>query len=163
MEKEVRINLGDTVLVFKNKELLERDGLEKFIKGTVIGIKESVDIAYHGSPWKVKVYEVLGEDGKIHSGSHQYSLVGDSYFYKPEEYVRYLKQKERRNDEAIQRLLNKKEELRRIVEIIEKKKHKKIVIVKPILENDNEKEYTIISQELNHRFNDINEYRKRKK
>ena len=84
---------GTQVLVFYQPtgHKYQNSNEGKFIKGTIISSKESEDLSYHGSPWYVQIYTILGEDGEEYEATHNSNLVGAYLFRTPEEQVDRIK------------------------------------------------------------------------
>lgn len=86
------LNVGDKVLVFEYvRSLGINQNYNSFINGEVVKKELSHNLAYHGSPWHVINYTVLGEDGNIYYGNYNEPVLGDSFFLKKEHYLKYLK------------------------------------------------------------------------
>ncbi len=66
------IENGEEVLIFHESGSC-RD-IKKFIKGKVINSYDSDDLSWHGSPWYVKIYDVLGENGQEYTCTYGHAL-----------------------------------------------------------------------------------------
>lgn len=100
---EKKLNIGDKVLIFTGRNK-SKDGIKPFIKGKVIKKSKSDDLAYHGSPWIVDVYKVVGEDGNTYTGCYKDNTVGDSSFWTIEDYKDYLKRVVEHDDVRIREI-----------------------------------------------------------
>lgn len=93
MTQEKKLNIGDEVLIFSAiydnpnyKDVIKKP----FQKGKVKDISLSDDLSYHGSPWYVNVYTVIGEDEKPYVGTYKNCDVGSVSYLTEEDYVSYL-------------------------------------------------------------------------
>ena len=121
MNKE--LNIGDEVLLFRYiREWGINQDYERYIRGKVIKSEISDDLSYHGSPWCVMNYTVLGEDGKEYFGNYKHPTLGNSFFMTQEDYIHYLGRKIANNQEKI---LEINEENQRIESMIKKVKSSK--------------------------------------
>ena len=107
---------GTEVLIFKYIPGLglEQD-MKQYIKGTIIKSEMSEDLSYHGSPWYVTNYTVLGEDGMEYFGNYGNCVIGSSYFMTEEDYISYLIRKIELNNAIITEIENENEELEEII------------------------------------------------
>ena len=85
---------GTEVLIFNyiSGWGLEQD-MEHYIRGTIIKSEMSEDLSYHGSPWNVINYTVLGEDGIEYFGNYGKHTLGRNFFMTEEDYIELCKQK----------------------------------------------------------------------
>lgn len=91
MEKQ--LNIGDEVLIFNYiPEWSPNQDMTRYKIGHVIEKKLSHDLSYHGSPWCVMNYTIIGNDGRKYFGNYIHPTLGDSFFMKEEDYIEYLKQ-----------------------------------------------------------------------
>lgn len=90
---------GTKVLVFEyiHEWGLNQD-MEHYIRGTIIQSEMSEDLSYHGSPWNVINYTVLGEDGYEYFGNYGEHVLGNSFYLTEEDYIHYLNSKLKEND-----------------------------------------------------------------
>lgn len=96
------LNIGDEVLVFRYIwEWGINQDHEHYIRGNVIKSEMSDDLSYHGSPWCVMNYTVLGEDGIEYFGNYKHPTLGNSFFMAYEDYIHYLERKIANNQEKI--------------------------------------------------------------
>jgi hypothetical protein len=93
MTQERKLNIGDEVLIFSAiydnpnyKDVIKKP----FQKGKVKDISLSDDLSYHGSPWYVNVYTVIGEDEKPYVGTYKNCDAGSVSYLTEEDYVSYL-------------------------------------------------------------------------
>lgn len=126
MEEEV-LNIGDEVLIFKYiREWGIDQDYKHYIKGYVINRKMSDDLSYHGSPWNVMNYTVIGEDGKEYFGNYKEHTLGDSFFMTQEDYIHYLERKIRGNQEKILEISKKNQALQKMIENVKTEKIQKV-------------------------------------
>ena len=115
MNKE--LNIGEEVLIFRYiPEWGINQDFENYIIGNIVKSEMSADLSYHGSPWCIMNYTVLGEDGKEYFGNYMTPNIGNSFFMTREDYIHYLKRKIASNQEKILKI---NEENKRIKEMIE--------------------------------------------
>ena len=116
------LNIGDEVLIFKYiREWGINQDDEHYIKGIVLKSKMSDDLSYHGSPWCVMNYTVLGEDGKEYFGNYRNPNLGDSFFMTQVDYINYLERKIARNEEKILEINKKNKKIQKMIENVQKK------------------------------------------
>ena len=126
MDEEV-LNIGDEVLIFKYiREWGIDQDYKHYIKGYVINRKMSDDLSYHGSPWSVMNYTVIGEDGKDYFGNYKKPTLGDSFFMIQEDYVRYLEREIRGNQEKILEINKENQTLQKMIENVKNEKNQKV-------------------------------------
>ena len=94
---------------------------ENYIIGTIQSSEKSNNLSIHGSDYTVQVYEVLGNDGKIYTGTYGNGLIGNSFFRTPEDHIKALKTKISRNQEKIMKLEVKNNEYNQQIKLIEEK------------------------------------------
>ena len=115
---------GTQVLIFKYiREWGPNQDDEHFTVGSVQRSKPSNDLSHHGSPWCVQIYEVLGNDGIIYTGTYGTGLVGNNFFRTKEDHIEILKRKISSNEETIFQLQAKNadynEQINSLVELQE--------------------------------------------
>lgn len=119
------LNIGDEVLVFRYiREWEINQDHEHYIRGNVVKSEMSDDLSYHGSPWCVINYTVLGENGTLYFGNYKHPTLGNSFFMAQEDYIHYLERKIANNQEKI---LEINEENQKIQQMIEKVKIKMVM------------------------------------
>ena len=121
---EKKLNVGDNVLVFENYKYISPFEILPFINGTVVECRESDDLSYHGSPWYVYLYKVIGEDGNTYLGSYRSSIIGNAYYYKVEDYIEYLKYIKEHNENEILELTQKNQSIDELIESMKEKQLK---------------------------------------
>ena len=100
-DKEIYEN-GTEVLIFKYiPSWGVNQDTDNYKKGIIIKSEESHDLSYHGSPWYVTNYTVLGEDGYKYFGNYKEPTLGNSFFMTKEDYISFLKRKINYNKEKI--------------------------------------------------------------
>lgn len=125
MDEEV-LNIGDEVLIFKYiREWGIDQDYKHYIRGYIIKRKMSDDLSYHGSPWNVMNYTVIGEDSKEYFGNYKDPVLGDSFFMTQEDYVRYLEREIRGNQEKILEINKKNQALQKMIENVQIEKNQK--------------------------------------
>ena len=104
-----KIDVGDEVLIFSRVDYKYETVLPLYIKGKVVERNRSDDLSYHGSPWYVDLYKVLGEDGCYYTGTYDHPIIGSVYFYTREDYIKHLEYVIEKNKDKISELkkLNK--------------------------------------------------------
>ena len=75
--------------------------IEHYIRGIIVKSEISDDLSYHGSPWNVIYYTVLGEDEKEYFGNYGHHTLGNSFFMTEDDYVAFLNRKISLNEERI--------------------------------------------------------------
>lgn len=133
MDKE--LNVGDEVLIFNYiREWGINQDDEHYIKGSIVKSEMSDDLSYHGSPWYVINYTVLGEDGTIYFGNYKYPTLGNSFFMTQEDYIHYLERKIANNQEKILELNKENQKNKAMIENVQKRETnqdiKKLVLAK---------------------------------
>ena len=119
MKKELEI--GDEVFIFQYiHEWGINQNYEHFIKGKVIRKELSNDLSYHGSPWYVENYTVLGEDGITYFGNYKHPTLGNSFFMTQEDYIHYLERKISNNQEKILVIDEENHKIRAMIENVQK-------------------------------------------
>ena len=69
MNKE--LNIGEEVLIFRYiPEWGINQDFENYVIGKIVKSEMSADLSYHGSPWCIMNYTVLGEDSKEYFGNY---------------------------------------------------------------------------------------------
>ena len=119
MKKE--LNIGDEVFIFDSiydNPNYQFDMKKPLEKGTVIEKSLSGDLSYHGSPWYVNVYDVLGDNGKKYVGTYNHCYAGSVSLLTVEDYVDYLDyqvdlniEKEREIREQSKRIMDYKKQI----------------------------------------------------
>ena len=109
---------GTEVLVFRYVQGWREQNMDNFVKGRIIKGELSGDLSYHGSPWHVMNYTVLGEDGEKYFGNMRYHTVGDHYFMTREMYIGYLNHKIRNTELRIDVLNGEIDTMQRRIEEI---------------------------------------------
>lgn len=112
---------GTKVLIFKYGRGWDRQDDENYIVGTVQSSKTSDDLSYHGSPWYVQIYEVLGEDGNIYVGCYGTGIIGSSYFRTIDDHISFLKNKITNNEQEILRIQDENDKYFKQITKLEKK------------------------------------------
>ena len=129
-----KLNIGDEVLIFRYIRYIRGWGInqdyEHYTRGIVVKSEMSDDLSYHGSPWNVINYTVLGEDGTLYFGNYKHPTLGDSFFMTQEDYIHYLERKIANNQEKI---LDINEENQKIQQMIENLKIKSLKQEEPKL------------------------------
>lgn len=125
------LNVGDEVLIF---EYIREWGIdqddEHYIRGNVVKSEMSDDLSYHGSPWHVMNYTVLGEDGNLYFGNYEHPILGNSFFMTQEDYIRYLEGKIDNNQKKILEINEENQQIRARIENVQKQEIKQLVINK---------------------------------
>ena len=100
---------GTEVLIFQQVPVYHcsQEEDENFVIGVIQSSKQSDDLSYHGSPYYEQVYKVLGNDGKIYSGTYERGLVGNYFFRTREDHIEVLKEKIKDNEKEILKLQEK--------------------------------------------------------
>ncbi len=106
---------GTEVLIFNYISGGLYEDMEHYIRGNVIKSEMSDDLSYHGSPWHVINYTVLGEDGNEYFGNYGEHTLGSNYFMTEEDYINYLNSIIEINNE---RILEIKEENNKLEEMV---------------------------------------------
>lgn len=102
------LNIGDEVLIFRYiRGWGINQDYEHYTRGNVIKSEMSDDLSYHGSPWCVMNYTVLGEDGTLYFGNYKHPTLGNSFFMTQEDYIHYLERKIANNQGKILELMKK--------------------------------------------------------
>ena len=113
---EKALENGTEVLIFKHVYICGLDQyIEQYIRGIVIKSELSRDLSYHGSPWYVINYTVLGEDGVEYFGNYLRPTLGNSFFMTEEDYVYYLNDKIASNEEKILKIKNENQKIEKII------------------------------------------------
>ena len=87
-QNNIVIPKGTDVLIFHRIRGCNLDARD-FIKGKIIGKRESDDMSFHESPWYDKTYIVQGEDNEYYIGKYGNAVEG--YFFKTsEDYVSHI-------------------------------------------------------------------------
>ena len=84
---------GTQVLIFyvPKGHLPQNSDEAKFIKGVIVSSHESEDLSYHGSPWYVQIYTIIGDDGEEYRATHNSALIGSYLFRTPDEQITRIK------------------------------------------------------------------------
>ncbi len=91
---------------------------DHFIKGTIKSSEWSHDLSYHGSSWYKRIYTVIDQDGVEHYGCYGSGMLGDCFIMTKNSYIAYLERQINANQEAINKLVDKNEELnKKIVQV----------------------------------------------
>lgn len=98
---------GTKVLIFKYIREWNKQDEENYIVGTIQTSRISDDLSYHGSPWYVQIYEVLGEDRNIYVGCYGTGIIGNSYFRTIDDHIRVLKNRITNNEQEILKIQEK--------------------------------------------------------
>ena len=98
---------GTEVLIFKYIREWNKQDEENYIVGTIQTSRTSDDLSYHGSPWYVQIYEVLGEDENIYVGCYGTGIIGNSYFRTIDDHIRVLKNRINDNEQEILKIQEK--------------------------------------------------------
>ena len=109
------------VLIFKYiKSLGPLQGNMNFISGVIKSSEISDDLSYHGSPWYVQIYEVLGEDGKIYKGSYgSASGVAGNYFFRTKTgHIQFLKNRIKNNKKEILKIQRMNEQYQEQINLL---------------------------------------------
>lgn len=105
------IENGTEVLIFKYiSQRGIRQNEDNYILGEVISSEKSHDLSYHGSPYHVQIYQVIGEDGMLYRGSYDTGTIGNSYFRTKEDHIKKLYQRVEQNNQNIQKLATQNNE-----------------------------------------------------
>ena len=123
------IENGTEVLIFKYTSGcgLNQD-MKHYIRGTIIKSVMSEDLSYHGSPWNVINYTVLGEDEIEYFGNYGNHTLGNSFFMTEEDYICYLNRKIKHNKEKIIEIENENSELEELIKNTKTKEIHKMLI-----------------------------------
>lgn len=120
MDKE--LNIGDEVLVFKYiREWGLNQDYEHYVRGNVVKSEMSDDLSYHGSPWCVMNYTVLGEDGIEYFGNYKHPTLGNSFFMTQEDYIHYLERKIANNQEKMLEINKENQNIQQMIESVKNK------------------------------------------
>lgn len=108
------LNIDDEVLIFRyfGKQL----DYEHFLKGKITNSKMSDDLSHHGSPWYVRYYTVLGEDGVEYFGQYMHSTLNDYLFMTKDDYLDYLKRKVAYNQDRIKEIKGQNKKIQNIID-----------------------------------------------
>lgn len=82
----------------------EYPGVDNYIKGTIISSKSSGDLSYHGSPWEIQIYEVLGEDNEKYYGPYGSGLMYSHFFRTREDHIDWIERLIERNNSKIKEI-----------------------------------------------------------
>ena len=111
---------GTEVLIFKYMEGWKEQDTKHFIKGKIISSELSDDISYHGSPWCVINYNVLGEDGNEYFGNMGHHYLGGSFFMTREMYINHLNNKIANNKNKIKEINNENKQIITLIKSMQK-------------------------------------------
>lgn len=95
------------VLIFKYIRERNKQDEEHYLIGTIQTSRTSDDLSYHGSPWYVQIYEVLGEDENIYVGCYGTGIIGSYYFRTIDDHIRVLKNRINDNEQEILKIQEK--------------------------------------------------------
>lgn len=98
---------GTEVLIFKYIRERNKQDEEHYLIGTIQTSRTSDDLSYHGSPWYVKIYEVLGEDENIYVGCYGKGIIGSYYFRTIDDHIKVLKNRINDNEQEILKIQEK--------------------------------------------------------
>lgn len=122
---ENKLKVGDKVLIFDSAYYDDYDTginwyypIKPFIRGEVIEQKRNNFSRFSDGNWYITVYKVLGEDGEIYVGPYKRSLVCNSFFYTEDDYIEYLNDFIRLNEERIKEINKITEEIKENIELI---------------------------------------------
>lgn len=116
------LNIGDEVLIFRYiRGWGINQDYEHYTRGNVVKSEISDDLSYHGSPWCVMNYTVLGEDGTLYFGNYKHPTLGNSFFMTQEDYIHYLERKIANNQEKILKIDEENQKIRAMIENVQKK------------------------------------------
>ena len=122
---ENKLKVGDKVLIFDSTYYDDYDTgincyypIKPFIRGEVIEQKRNNFSRFSDGNWYITVYKVLGEDGEIYVGPYKRSLVCNSFFYTEDDYIEYLNDFIRLNEERIKEINKITEEIKENIELI---------------------------------------------
>lgn len=116
------LNIGDEVLIFRYiREWGINQDDEHYIRGSIVKSEMSDDLSYHGSPWCVMNYTVLGEDGTVYFGNYKHPTLGNSFFMTQDDYIYYLERKITNNQKKILEINEENQKIRVMIENVQKK------------------------------------------
>ncbi len=118
---------GTEVLIFNYISGGLYKDMEHYIRGNIIKSEMSDDLSYHGSPWYVVNYTVLGEDGNEYFGNYGEHTLGDNYFMTEEDYINYLKGSIQINNERILKIKEENNELEEMIKKVKTKGKQKVL------------------------------------
>lgn len=119
---------GTEVLIFNYiSEWGLKQDMEHYIRGTIIKSEMSEDLSYHGSPWNVINYTVLGEDEIEYFGNYRKHTLGSNFFMTEEDYIYYLNSQIEFNNEEILELKEKNNELIEMIKKVKTKSKQKVL------------------------------------
>lgn len=110
MAQDIKSN-GTEVLIFKHiegKKPYEQND-EEYIKGRILSSDWS-------SSWMM--YTVLGEDGNTYNGNYGRRIIGDSYFFTREDYIKHLMSKIDEIEEQKEQLEEQKLKYQKMIEAV---------------------------------------------
>ena len=131
------LNIGDEVLIFRYiREWGINQDYEHYTRGNVVKSEISDDLSYHGSPWCVMNYTVLGENGTLYFGNYKHPSLGNSFFMTQEDYIHYLERKIANNQEKILEINKENKKIQQMIESVKikslKQKSSKLIKTKKI-------------------------------
>ena len=116
------LNIVDEVLVFKYiREWGLNQDYEHYVRGNVVKSEMSDDLSYHGSPWCVMNYTVLGDDGIQYFGNYKHPTLGNSFFMTQEDYIHYLERKIANNQEKMLEINKENQNIQQMIESVKNK------------------------------------------
>ena len=119
---------GTEVFIFNYISSWDDQDYEHFIKGTIKSSEWSDDLSHHGSSWYRRIYTVIGEDGREYIGCYGNGLLGSSFFMTKNHYLAYLQRQIDRNQESINKLVEKNEAInKKIVQVEQGMTFKKVI------------------------------------
>ena len=132
-----KLNIGDEVLIFKYiREWGINQDYEHYTRGNVVKSEISDDLSYHGSPWCVMNYTVLGENGTLYFGNYKHPSLGNCFFMTQEDYIHYLERKIANNQEKILEINKENKKIQQMIESVKikslKQKSSKLIKTKKI-------------------------------
>ena len=83
---------GEEVLIF---HIYNNEERKEYIKGKILSSRESNDLSFHSSSsWYETIYEVIGENGYLYTGTYNHDYIGKYIFFRtPDDHIKYLQEK----------------------------------------------------------------------
>lgn len=116
--KEIIENGTQVFILYDSKNYYRKEDETKFVKGIVIDSELSDDLSYHGSPWYVQIYTVLGEDGNEYTATHPSAYIGSYFIRTTEEQIKHMKYVISKNKEKIESIEGQNKELEESLNLI---------------------------------------------
>lgn len=82
-----KLKVGNDVCIFTKRRRRFKKDLQPFFRGKVVDCGLLKDTAFHGSPWFIDVYKVLGDDGQTTLNCYRDNVTGKAFCYTDQEAV----------------------------------------------------------------------------